>query len=316
MEQDLYKVLGVGRSADTKEIKKAYRKIARENHPDLNPDDAEAEERFKAASVAFEVLGDADKRKLYDEFGVDGLRDGFNPAHARQAKQWSTGGFRGRGAEWSPSDPAFQDLFSNIFGGRSPYDSSHFNDFGGFQTGPTKGRDLAAPLTLDFMTAVQGGELELRVMSKKIKVRIPAGADNGDTLRLKGKGGDPPAGAPKGAAKGDLLLEIRVDDHDFLRREGLDLFLDLPVTVAEAVLGAKVEVPTPHGSYTVTLPSGVHSGAKLRLKGKGVSRGKKTGDFYVVVAIHAPDRVTDEVKAAVEALDEGYSEPVRADLRL
>lgn len=319
MEQDLYRVLGVGKSADEKEIKKAYRKIARENHPDLNPNDSAAEERFKEASVAFEVLGDADKRKLYDEFGIDGLRDGFDPKQARQHKQWASGGgggFRGRGQQWSPSDPAFQDLFGSIFGGRSPYDTSDMRDFGGFYTGPTKGRDLSAPLTLDFMTAVQGGELELRVMGKSIKVRIPAGAASGDTLRLKGKGGPTPDGAPKGAKRGDLMLEIKVDSHEFLDRQGLDLYLDLPVTVSEAVLGAKVSVPTPHGDFVVSIPAGVHSGARLRLKGKGVKRGKKQGDFYVVVQIHTPDTVTDEVREAAEALDAGYAEPVREHLIL
>lgn len=321
MEQDLYKVLGVGKSADEREIKKAYRQIARESHPDLNPGDTAAEERFKEASVAFEVLGNPDKRKLYDEFGIDGLRDGFDPEKARQYKQWAGasggGGFRGgRTAQWSPSDPAFQDLFGSIFGGRSPYDTSSFRDFGGFYTGPAQGRDLSAALTLDFMTAVKGGELDLRVLGKSIKVRIPAGAADGDTLRLKGKGGEPPEGAPKGTPRGDLLLEIKVDDHEFLTRDGLDLYLDLPVTVAEAALGAKVSVPTPHGDFVVTIPAGMHSGGKLRLKEKGVHRGKKTGDFYVVVQIHSPDRITEKVREAAAVLDEGYSKPVRADLRL
>lgn len=316
MEQDLYKVLGVERSADEREIKKAYRQIARDSHPDLNPDDAAAEARFKEATVAFEVLGDPKKRKLYDEFGIDGLRDGFNPEQARQQKQWSSGGFRGRNQQWSPSDPAFQDLFGSIFGGRSPYDTSDMRDFGGFYTGPAQGRDLSAALTLDFMTAVQGGELDLRVMGKSIKVRIPAGANTGDTLRLKGKGGEAPPGAPSGAKRGDLMLEINVDSHEFLERDGLDLHLELPVTVSEAILGAKVSVPTPHGDFMVSIPPGVHSGARLRLKEKGVKRGKKQGDFYVVVQIHTPDLVTDEVREAATALDAGYSKPVREDLIL
>ena len=320
MEQDLYKVLGVSRTADEKEIKKAYRQIARENHPDLNPDEPESEARFKEASVAFEVLGNAEKRKLYDEFGIDGLRDGFDPEQARQFKQWGSsggaGGFRGRSQQWSPSDPAFQDLFGSIFGGRSPFDTSDMRDFGGFYTGPATGRDLSAALTLDFLTAVKGGELDLRVMGKSIKVRIPAGAADGDTLRLKGKGGPPPEGAPKDTKPGDLMLQIKVDPHELLERAGLDLYLDLPVTVGEAVLGSKVAVPTPHGDFVVTIPEGVHSGARLRLKEKGVHRGKKKGDFYVIVQIHTPDLVTDEVRDAVTALDEGYSRPVREDLAL
>lgn len=328
MEEDLYKVLGVARDADEKTIKKAYRQIARDNHPDLNPDDDSAEERFKMASQAFEVLGDAEKRKIYDEFGLAGLREGFDPDQARQYQQWSQGGARGAGGArgrapgggqrfyWSGGqDPEFQDIFGSVFGGRSPFDTSEYSDFGGFYTGPLKGQDLEAALTLDFMTAVRGGELELRVSSKNIKVRIPAGADEGDKLRLKGKGGPAPQGAPNGSRPGDLLLTIHVKPHELLERQGLDLYLDVPVTISEAVLGAKVGVPTPHGEFTVTVPAGVHSGAKLRLKGKGVHRGKKEGDFYAVIQIHTPEVVTDEVREAAEALDAGYPDDIRRELK-
>ncbi len=323
-EEDFYKILGVSRDADEKAIKKAYRKIARENHPDLNPDDTEAEERFKRASVAFEVLSDPEKRKLYDEFGMAGLREGFDADQARQYKRWQSQA-GGRGAPgggqrfyWSSGGggPEFQDIFGSVFGGRSPFDTSDYSDFGGFYTGPLKGRDVEAELTLDFMTAVKGGELELRVGGKTIKVRIPAGADEGDKLRLKGKGSPAPEGAPKGSKAGDLLLSIHVKQHELLRREGLDLYLDVPVTVSEAVLGAKVSVPTPHGAFKVTVPSGVHSGSKLRLKGKGVHRGKKEGDFYAVIQIQPPDRLTDDVEEAARVIDDGYTKPVRADLEI
>lgn len=324
MEEDFYKVLGVARDADEKTIKKAYRKIARENHPDLNPDNEEAEERFKRASVAFEVLSDPDKRKLYDEFGLAGLREGFDPEQARQYQQWQSragAGAPGGGQRFYYSGTGqdagnFQDIFGSIFGGRSPFDTADYSDFGGFYTGPLKGRDVEAELTLDFLTAVRGGELEIGIDSKRIKVRIPAGADEGDKLRLKGKGQPAPENAPKGSRPGDLLLSIHVRDHALLRRDGLDLYLDVPVTVSEAVEGAKVSVPTPHGDFVVTIPSGVHSGARLRLREKGVHRGKKKGDFYAVVEIHTPDRLTDEVREAVRTIDSGYTRSVREDLKL
>jgi curved DNA-binding protein len=314
VETDLYKVLGVARDADVKTIKKAYYKIARESHPDLNPDDPQAEETFKAASVAFEVLGNEEKRKLYDEFGLEGLREGFDPDKARQYRQWSSGaGRRGApgGFEYSSGPIDIEELFSNIFGGRSPFDIGGMRDFGGF---PVKGRDVQAALELDFMTAVQGGERELRVGGRTMKVRIPSGTDDGTRLRLRGKGERSAAGADGPA--GDLLLDISVRDHPVLTREGLDLFLPLPISFSEAIAGAKIDVPTPHGSYKVTIPSGVASGAKLRLKGKGVHRGKKQGNFYVVVEIHAPDFIDDELMEHAKALDRGYTGSIRSNIKL
>lgn len=322
MERDLYDILGVSKNADIKEIKKAYRKIARDNHPDLNPDDEAAEERFKEASTAFEVLSDSEKRELYDEFGLDGLREGFDPEQARQYKRWQQqagrGGFRGYGGggggEFRDS-ASFQDIFGSVFGGRSPFDTSDYSDFGGFYTGPMKGADLEAKLTLDFMTAVKGGELEIRVAGRSIKVRIPPGAADGDKLRLKGKGRPAPPQAPKGKA-GDLLLSIEVTPHPHLDREGLDLLLEFPVTIREAVEGAKLPVPTPHGEFKVTIPSGVDSGAKLRLKGQGVHRGSRKGDFFVVIQIKSPDRIDDDVLDLVEKLDASYTDDVRKDLEI
>ena len=326
-DNDFYRTLGVARDADLKTIKSAYRKIARENHPDLNPDDPAAEERFKAASRAFEVLGDPDKRKIYDEFGIEGLREGFDPDQARAYQQWQDqvgGGRGGRGGQtrWSYGPGAgasgYEDIFGSIFGGRSPFDASDFSSSyggGGFYTGPLKGQDLEAALTLDFMTAVRGGEIELRLGNRNIKVRIPAGAADGEKLRLKGQGQPAPAQAPRGQA-GDLLLTLNVQPHPLLERRGLDLYLDLPVTIGEAIGGAKIAVPTPDGEYKVTIPSGVHSGARLRLKGKGVHRGKREGDFYVIIQIQSPDRIDDELREAARAVDAGYTHDVRKDLHL
>jgi len=320
MEADYYKTLGVSRTADDATIKKAYRQIARDNHPDLNPDDAVREERFKAASVAFEVLSDPEKRKLYDEFGNDGLRDGFNVEQAREYARWQQTGGRPRGGNsrgrGQPQGGAnFEDLFGNIFGGRSPYDTSGYSDFGGFPSGPMKGQDLEAALDLDFMTAVNGAEMELTIGGRNVKARIPQGADDGDRLRLKGQGQAAPPQAPKGSA-GDLILTLKVKPHPLLRREGLNLYLDFPVTMPEAIVGAKLDVPTPHGDFKVSIPAGVNSGAKLRLKEKGVHRGKKKGDYYVVIQIQAPDRIDDATTALAASLAEAYTTDVRADLAL
>lgn len=306
-DPDLYRVLGVSRSSDAKEIKSAYRKIARDNHPDRNPGDEKAEETFKQASFAFEVLSDDKKRKLYDEFGVDGLRDGFD---ADSARRYGASGFHSSGGA------NFDDIFGSIFGGRSPFDTSEYTNFGGFYTGPMKGQDLQATITLDFLQAVEGGEFELNIDGRTVKTRIPPGANQGENLRIKGKGGAAPAQAPGGAKKGDLILTIQVRPHQLLRRDGLDLYLDVPITVGEALLGTKVEVPTPSGTYTVTVPTGVHSGAKLRLTGKGVQRGKKKGNFIVVLQIHTPDLIDDMVETLAHEIDAKYTENVRRDLKL
>ncbi len=320
MERDLYDILGVSRDADTAEIKKAYRKLARKYHPDVNPDDADAEERFKKVSTAFEVLGDAEKRKLYDEFGLDGLREGFDAEQARKYKQWQGAGGAGFGGgrryyRSSGGGADFQDIFGDIFGGGGRFKTSGFGDVGGFQSqAPVKGRDVSASLELDFLQAIEGGEMELGLQGRSLKVRVPPGVRDGERLRLKGKGGAAPQ-TPYGKGQpGDLFLEISVKPHEFVRREGLDLYLDVPVSIPEAVEGTQINVPTPWGDYKVTVPEGVHSGAKLRLKGQGVRRGKKRGNFYVVIQIRTPDRIDEKVLEAVRQLDDAYEEDLRGDL--
>ncbi len=302
MDTDLYKILGVAKDADAKTIKSSYRKIARENHPDRNPDDDAAEERFKKASFAFEVLSDPEKRKTYDTYGVDGLREGFQPGQQQWAS--STGAFQGGGS--------FDDIFGSIFGGRGTFDTSDYSNFGGFNGPPRKGSDLEAELGLSFMKALVGGEVAMRVNNRDLKVNIPSGAEDGDRLRLKGKGNP----SPYGGKAGDLILELKIRKHDLLRREGLNLYLDLPITMGEALLGTKVDIPTPSGTFTVTVPSGVNSGAKLRLKGKGVSRKKKRGDFFIVLHIHAPDLTLENIDEIAATLDGGYSQEVRENIKL
>ena len=310
MAQDLYKILGVSRDASQEEIKKEYRRLARQYHPDVNPDDPGAEEKFKAVSTAFEVLGDSEKRKLYDEFGLDGLREGFDAQRARQYQRAGQGGrrfYRGGGGD------QFQDIFGDIFGGRSPFDTSDYNQFGGFQTG-MKGRDITARLQIDFVRSIDGGQMDLNVAGRSLKVRVPQGVKDGETLRLKGKGSPAPQ-TPYGSGEpGDLLLEITVTPHPTIRRDELDLYLDVPITIPEAIEGGHVRVPTPWGEYDVKVPEGVHSGAKLRLRAKGVHRGSEKGDFFVVLQIHTPDELTDEVREAAEVLKGAYKEDLRKEL--
>ncbi|RVU43686.1 molecular chaperone DnaJ [Lujinxingia sediminis] len=311
MKDDLYGILGVSKKTDAATIKKAYRKLARENHPDVNPGDAAAEERFKRISAAFDVLSDPKKRKLYDEFGFEGLREGFDAKRARATRR--RGGASAAGFEGGAS---FEDIFGSMFGGGAGPGFGGAG-FGGGAVNPLKGRDNVMPVELDFMRALKGTELTFSEgETKTFKVRVPEGTGTGDRLRVKGKGGAAPRTRQGKGERGDLLLEFKVLPHPKLRREGLDLYLDVPITVPEAVCGASISVPTPHGDYTVKVPEGVNSGAKLRLKGQGVKRGTHQGNFYVVLQVHTPDRIDDATRKAATQLAGGYSQDVRAGLKL
>ena len=294
-DRKLYDVLGVPPDASRDEIRRAYRKLARQYHPDRNPGDAEAERRFKEVNAAHEVLSDPDKRKLYDEFGEDALRAGFDPERARAWRQYGgrgpgpTGGF---GPDFDMGD-----IFEELFGGSF--------------RGARAGRTIQSEITVDFHTAARGGERELRFADgRSLTVRIPPGVRDGESLRLRGQG-EPGPGGP-----GDLVLTVRVSPHPVFRREGDDLHLVLPVTVSEAVLGATVEVPTLDGSVKLKVPPGSQSGRRLRLRGKGVHRrGRPAGDLYAELSIRVPEVVDDRVRQAVAALDEAYASDVRADLQ-
>jgi len=291
-ERDLYAVLGVARGADEGAIRKAYRQLARRYHPDVNPGDKSAEDRFKEISHAYDVLSDADKRRNYDEFGEVSLQGGFDADKARQAREAFASRF-GRGGpqafEAEGSERAefggLDDLFTDLFSRRGWGDVRR----------QRKGSDLEAELELDFVDAARGGEQRISIArpaadgslrQESVTVRIPPGVADGGRIRLRGKGAEGRGGAPAG----DLYARIRVRPHRFFRREGRDLLLDLPLTVGEATLGAKVEVPTLEGRVTLTIPPGTDSGAKLRLRGKGVPHpsGKGAGDLYVIVQIRVP----------------------------
>jgi curved DNA-binding protein len=312
--KDPYSVLGVSRTASQDEIKKAYRKLAKKHHPDVNPGNKQAEEKFKEVSAAFEILGDEKRRKLFDEFGPDALRTGFDPDRARQYQRWSSGqGFHAQGPQGAPpgGNPfeqfgGFDDIFEQFFygGGRG----------GGRRRAQAEpGQDVETELKVALMQALRGDEIEIRLpwlANKALKVKVPKGAADGDKLRLQGQGEPSASGGPAGS----LYLVLRVEPHPLLRREGNDLTMDLPITVPEAVQGAAIETPTPHGNVKLKVPAGTKGGERLRLRGKGVQKADGTaGDLYVVLQVRAPtlaaeDKILDELKS--------HYGNVREDLRL
>jgi curved DNA-binding protein len=315
MAVDFYKELGVSRSATDAEIKKAYRKLAGQLHPDKNPGDKKAESRFKAVNRAHQALSDPEKRKLYDEFGEEGLRDGFN-AEANRA--YRSGGVGGRGRSRGSGQVRIEDLF-----GGGAEDSGGFGDmlgdlFGGGRgrgRGSTaKGSDVASQVAVDFVSALRGAELKLRLQDggDDITVRVPPGAADGDKVRIAGHGAPGAFGGPPG----DLVLTIRVEKHPYFERSGLDLYLDLPITIGEAYRGAKVRVPTPDGPVTLTVPKQAQSGQSQRLKGKGVKRKTEQGDLYVRFLVKLPVTISAELDEAVTTLEDAMAgSDVRAGIQ-
>jgi DnaJ-class molecular chaperone len=323
--RDLYEILGVSRSATDKEIRAAYRELARKYHPDRNPDDPQAEERFKEASYASQILLDAEKRKLYDEFGEIGLREGFNP-DAYRAYAGGAGGPGGAGFSGSLEDllqqmgvrggggggGGFAQGIGDLFGGAGGGDvmDSIFGRTPGRGRARARSQDVISDITIDFADAVRGLETELRVglpdgEPRTLKVRIPAGVSDGGKIRLRGQ-------APGG---GDIVLRVHVKPHPHFDRDGDDLLLELPITVGEAYHGAKVEVPTPHGNVSLTIPQAIESGSKLRLRGKGVKRGERAGDLIVKVRVVLPKARDEKLDGAVDTLEQAYAEPVRRGVR-
>jgi|HubBroStandDraft_4_1064222.scaffolds.fasta_scaffold15328_4 DnaJ-class molecular chaperone len=276
--QTPYEVLGVKPTATADEIRKAYRKLAKEFHPDLNPGKPAAEARFKAVATAYDLLSDPEKRARYDrgeidESGAERPRYSYRP-HAEGAQGWK---YQPEG-EVDIGD--LDDLFS-MFGR------------GGTRGGGRAGEGFSMPgpdrhysLTIDFVTAATGGKQRLSLSPDQwLDVTIPPGIEQGQILRLKGKGGPGLGGGPAG----DALIEIHIAPHPFFRREGDDIHVELPVSLAEAVLGARVPVPTVTGPVTMTIPNGSDTGAQLRLRGKGIHRKRRgaetSGDQYVTLKV-------------------------------
>lgn len=291
-KRDFYDVLGVKREASDEEIKRAYRKLARQYHPDLHPGDKAAEAKFKELQEAYDILSESGKREQYDRFGTAAFEHGPPPPGSRQHSYRTASG--GPDVEFSFGGEGIdlEDVLGNIFGGRGGR--------GGKRGGPRfqdmPGEDVETELSVPFLTAVTGGEIDVRVDvghgEERLAVKIPPGVPDGAKLRLAGKGRPGPTGK-----KGDLLVLVRVATHPYFTRKGDDVYVDVPISIAEAGLGAAVDVPTLEGKATVTIPPGASSGQKLRLRGKGApSRSGGKGDLYVVVKIVLPKSLDDESK--------------------
>jgi DnaJ-class molecular chaperone len=280
MAEDPYKVLGLKKNASDDEIRRAFRKLAKELHPDVNPSDATAAERFKRVSGAYDIIGDPEKRGRYDRGEIDAAgepRRGFERQYA--------GGARA-GARFGEQDVAFGDIFSDLFGARGPRGPS-----AGFSL---RGQDVRYTLEVDFLEAATGARKRVTLPEGgTLDLTVPEGVGDGQVLRLKGKG----APGLRGGEAGDALVEIRVRQHDQFRREGADILLDLPITLDEAVLGAKIEVPTISGRVALQVPKGTSSGKVFRLKGKGVRHQATggTGDQLITVRIVLPDAIDDQL---------------------
>ncbi len=290
MDDRLYRALGVPRTASAKEIKKAYRKLAKELHPDANPDNTKAHDRFKEVSAAYEVLGNEEKRKSYDRFGSAATKAGFDSEQARRWEQFQRGG-AGSGME---------DMLNQMFGGGGRRARGGPGGFGGGFGGPRRGFDTQAHVELDFRTAALGGEVNLsRGGNNPMRVRVPGGAKDGDTIRLRGKGQP----SRNGGRPGDLLLEISVRPDDVFTRKGLDLAVDVPVSVGALLRGGKIEVPSLGGTLRLSVPAGSDNGRVLRLKGKGIQRGSKTGNLLAKLSVKLPPLDQDAIVALGPLLD-------------
>ncbi|QKS12511.1 DnaJ domain-containing protein [Curtobacterium sp. Csp1] len=310
-DKDFYKVLGVDKTASDAELKKTYRKLARQYHPDSNPGDAAAESRFKEISEAYSVLSDKEQRAEYDQVramgsgarftaGGPGAQGGFEDVfggmfgqQGGQRVRFGQGGGRGGAG-------GFEDILGGMFGGGGGggfgQSSGGFRGFGG----PTKGRDVTASTTLDFTTAIAGDTVKLsQGNGKPVNVRIPAGVADGQKIRLRGRG-EP---SPDGGDDGDLVVSVSVRKHPVFERDGLNLRVDVPVTFAEAALGATIQVPTLGGEpVKLRVAPGTPSGRVLRVKGRGVATKSGTGDLLATVQVAVPSHLSDKQREAVEAL--------------
>jgi len=292
--KDLYKTLGVAEDADEGAIKKAYRKLAKEFHPDITGGDKKKTERFKEINEAYDVLGDAKKRKEYDRLKhapvrPDGMPEGFDAETFAQTFGRSRAGAGGVQFE---GDFDIGDIFSSLFGGGG----AGFDPRRAGRARPARGSDLSGRLEVTFVEAALGGKRTVRTGSgSTVEVNIPPGVENGGRLRLPGQGGPAPG---QGGTAGDLYLEIEVRPDRHFRRQGSDIELDVPVTFAEAALGARIEVPTVEGRVTVSVPPGTSSGARLRLRGRGVKHPDGTrGDQLCRIEIVAPKIKPDDAES-------------------
>ena len=297
-DKDFYAVLGVKKDVSDADLKKTYRKLARQFHPDSNAGDAKAEARFKEISEAYSVLSDKELRTEYDQVRAMGSGARFTSGGGPNAGFEDVfGGLFNQGGRGRQS-AGFEDLLGGMFGGRGGGFGTSSGGYQGFG-GPTRGADITANTTLDFLTAIRGETVSLQMQSgRETKVKIPAGVADGQKIKLKGKGNP----SPDGGEAGDLVITVTVRKHPIFERDGLSLRLDVPITFAEAALGATIEVPTLEGApVKLRVAPGTPSGRVLRVKGRGVTTPKGTGDLLATVVVAVPSHLTPAAKEALEA---------------
>lgn len=268
-KKDYYEILGVPRTANEKELKAAYRRLARKHHPDVNPGNKAAEEKFKEAAEAFAVLSDPEKKAKYDQGGHEAFGPGFDPFGGADFDVRNFGDL--------------SDLFE-LFGGGGR---------GRGRSRARRGADVQLEVRIPFLDAIQGTTIEVPLSGEKVRVRIPEGMQDGDRVRVPGKG----APVRGGGTPGDAYLVLRVEPHPLFQREGNDLIVEIPVGLARAALGGTVEVPTPTGKTTINLPPGTRSGQKMRIRGKGVPG---SGDLYAVIQIVPPKQLDPRSRELLE----------------
>jgi DnaJ-class molecular chaperone len=316
-KRDYYEVLGVSRSASADEIKKAHRKLVRQYHPDANKNNPKAEEKFREAQEAYDILSDTQKRKEYDQFGHGGVGAGPNAEAFRRARQAG-----GRGQRWQAGPnvsvedfdlggAGMEDVFEQFFGPRGHRGAGRGRARP--QPQPQRGADLEHPVTLTFEEAARGSTLPLQISRdgavETIEIKIPPGVKDGSRVRIRGRG------QHTGGEPGDLFILTHVTPHSYFRREDLDIYLDVPISLYEALLGTKVEVPTLDGPVTLTIPPCTSSGAKLRIRGRGIERQGEKGDQFVVTRIVVPKHLSAEDLKLIENLAEQHPINARAEVK-
>ena len=308
MADDPYSVLGVAKTASGADITKAYRKLAKKLHPDLNPGDKAAEEKFKQITAAYDIVGDEEKRGRYDRGEIDA--GGQERPQQRYYREYAGGdeGARYRSTAGYEDIGAFSDLFGDLFGERGGVRGGG----AGGRRFSMRGQDAQYRLDVDFLDAVNGTKTRITLPDGgTLDVTIPPGVTDGQVLRLKGKGNP---GMGEGGA-GDALIEITVRPHAVFKREGDDILVEVPITLDEAVLGGKVEVATVTGRVFATVPPGSNTGQTLRLKGRGVKRGAASGDQLVRLSVVMPERLDDDLKAFAEKWRESHRYDPRRKLK-
>ena len=308
MAEDLYSVLGVPKTASAGDITKAYRKLAKKLHPDLNPGDKAAEEKFKKITAGYDILGDAEKRGRYDRGEIDASGQERPQQHYYREYAGGQDGARYRSTAGFEDIGAFSDLFGDLFGER-----------GGIREGgrggarfSMRGPDAQYRLEVDLLDAVNGTKTRITLPDGgTLDVAIPTGVTDGQVLRLKGKGGP---GIGEGEP-GDALIEISVRPHPVFKREGDDIIVEVPITFHEAVLGGKVEVPTIGGRVFATVPPGSNTGQTLRLKGRGIKTKSGTGDQLVKLSVVLPERIDDDLRSFAETWREAHQYDPRRKLK-